>query len=46
MFAAGTTDELGYAAIKESVHDPHAIILHLIGMDHTRLTLFHGGRDH
>jgi hypothetical protein len=44
----GTTDEFGYAAIENRVHvhDLHATILHLMGMDHTQLTYFHGGREH
>jgi membrane-anchored protein YejM (alkaline phosphatase superfamily) len=43
----GATDEFGYAAVenKVHVHDLHATILHLMGMDHTALTYFHGGRD-
>jgi hypothetical protein len=45
--AIGATDELGYAAVenKMHVHDVHATILHLIGMDHKLLTYFHGGRN-
>ena len=45
--AYGETDELGFAAAvnKVHVHDLHATILHLMGMDHTRLTYFHQGRD-
>jgi hypothetical protein len=44
----GATDEFGYAAIenKVHVHDLHATVLHLMGMDHTLLTYFHGGRDY
>jgi hypothetical protein len=44
----GATDPFGYAAVenKVHVHDLHATILHLMGMDHTLLTYFHGGRDH
>jgi hypothetical protein len=44
----GATDDFGYAAVenKAHVHDLHASILHLMGMDHTMLTYFHGGRDH
>jgi hypothetical protein len=44
----GATDEFGYAAVENRVHvhDLHATILHLMGMDHTLLTYFHGGRDH
>ena len=46
--AVGATDEFGYAAVenKVHVHDLHATVLHLMGMDHTLLTYFHGGRDH
>jgi len=45
--AYGSTDEFGYAATvnKVHVHDLHATILHLLGLDHTLLTYFHGGRD-
>ena len=44
----GSTDELG-AAVAENrvhVHDFHATLLHLLGMDHERLTFRHGGRDY
>ena len=43
----GATDEIGYAAAEDKVHvhDLHATILHLLGLDHTLLTYFHGGRD-
>lgn len=43
----GATDEYGYKAIenKVHVHDLHATILHLLGMDHTRLTVRFSGRD-
>jgi hypothetical protein len=43
----GATDELGFAAVenKVHVHDLHATILHLMGLDHTLLTYFHGGRQ-
>jgi hypothetical protein len=43
----GATDEFGYAAIdnKVHVHDLHATILHLMGLDHEALTYFHAGRD-
>jgi hypothetical protein len=45
--ALGATDDFGYAAVdsKVHVHDLHATILHLLGIDHTLLTYFHGGRD-
>jgi hypothetical protein len=43
----GKTDEFGYHAIEDrcTVHDLHATILHLMGIDHTLLTYQHGGRD-
>ena len=43
----GETDEFGYNIIKDPVHihDFHATILHLMGLDHTRLTFRFGGRD-
>jgi uncharacterized protein (DUF1501 family) len=43
----GATDDYGYYAIehKLELHDLHATILHLLGLDHTRLTYRFGGRD-
>jgi hypothetical protein len=43
----GATDELGYRITEDpvSVHDLHATILHLMGIDHTRLTYKHMGRN-
>jgi hypothetical protein len=43
----GATDELGYHAIEDRVHvhDLHATILHLMGLDHQRLTYRYSGRD-
>jgi membrane-anchored protein YejM (alkaline phosphatase superfamily) len=44
----GSTDEIG-ATVAENqvhVHDFHATILHLLGIDHKRLTYHHGGRDY
>ena len=43
----GATDELGYKAALNPVHihDWHATILHLLGLDHERLTFNYGGRD-
>jgi hypothetical protein len=43
----GATDEIGFAAAEDKVHvhDLHATILHLLGIDHTLLTFFHGGRE-
>lgn len=45
--AYGATDELGNAAVDNPVHihDLHATILHLMGMDHERLTYRYSGRD-
>ncbi|MGB0610523.1 MAG: DUF1501 domain-containing protein, partial [Verrucomicrobiales bacterium] len=42
----GETDEFGFEAVvnKVHVHDIHATILHLMGMDHELLTYFHQGR--
>ncbi|MFM2164300.1 MAG: hypothetical protein RL325_737 [Planctomycetota bacterium] len=47
-FSHGATDDYGYyaAADKVHVHDLHATILALLGIDHERLTFRHGGRDH
>lgn len=43
----GESDELGHHVAKDKVHvhDYHATILHLLGMDHKRLTYRYGGRD-
>ncbi len=43
----GATDELGYNAVEDSVdvHDIHATVLHLLGVDHTRLIFRFQGRD-
>ncbi|OWK46760.1 DUF1501 domain-containing protein [Fimbriiglobus ruber] len=43
----GETDEFGLRGIsgKAHVHDLHATILHLMGMDHEKLTFRHNGRD-
>ncbi len=45
--AVGTTDDLGYRPVEDpvSVHDLHATMLHLLGLDHTRLTHRFQGRD-
>ncbi len=44
----GRTDEFGIRVAEHPVHvhDFHATILHLLGMDHTRLTFRHAGRDY
>jgi hypothetical protein len=46
-FAYGETDEFGYFAVKDKVHmhDLHATILYLLGLDHERLTYRYAGRD-
>jgi uncharacterized protein (DUF1501 family) len=43
----GETDELGYNAVKDvvEVHDLHATMLHLLGIDHQRMTYRYLGRD-
>jgi len=43
----GSTDEIGYRAVENRlhIHDWHATILHLLGLDHTKLTYNHGGRN-
>jgi hypothetical protein len=45
--AYGQTDELGYEAVENRmhIHDLHATILHLLGLDHQRLTYRYAGRD-
>jgi len=45
--AYGETDEFGYYAVKDKVHmhDLHATILALLGLDHEKLTYKHAGRD-
>ena len=43
----GATDDFGYAPVENPVHmhDLHATLLHLLGVDHERLTYRHAGRD-
>ncbi len=45
--AHGATDDYGYFAVENKVHihDLHATLLHLLGLDHERLTYRHAGRD-
>lgn len=45
--AIGATDDLGFAAVEDRCHvsDLHATILHLMGLDHTRLTYFYQGMN-
>ena len=44
----GATDEFGWHSVQDKVHvhDLHATILHLMGIDHERLTYHFGGRDY
>lgn len=44
----GSTDDFGHKALEENrmdIHDLHATILHLMGVDHTKLTYRYSGRD-
>ncbi|HAD59415.1 MAG TPA: DUF1501 domain-containing protein, partial [Planctomycetaceae bacterium] len=43
----GQTDEFGFHAVQDrvDVHDIHATVLHALGIDHTKLTYRHQGRD-
>lgn len=45
--AYGATDEYGYKVVENraEIHDLHATILHLLGMDHKRLTYYYAGRN-
>jgi len=44
----GETDEFGHKAVvdRTSVNDLHATMLHLLGVDHKKLTYFHNGRQY
>lgn len=46
-FAFGSTDEFGHEAVEDRVHmhDLHATVLHLLGVDHEQLTYQHAGRN-
>ena len=46
-FRYGATDDYGYYAVENKVHihDLHATMLHLLGLDHERLTYRYAGRD-
>ena len=46
-YAYGATDDYGYYAAvnRMHVHDLHATMLHLLGLDHEQLTFRYGGRD-
>jgi len=46
-FSYGATDEFGHKAVENvvTVHDFHATLLHLLGLDHERLTYYHNGLE-
>ena len=46
-FSYGATDEFGYRAVEKetTIYDLHATILHILGLDHERLTFYHNGID-
>jgi hypothetical protein len=46
-FAYGQTDEFGFRAVENrmSIHDLHATLLHVLGIDHEKLTYRYAGRD-
>jgi hypothetical protein len=46
-FAYGATDEFGHLAVQDKIHmhDLHATILHLLGLDHEQLTFRYSGRN-
>jgi uncharacterized protein (DUF1501 family) len=47
-YTHGATDDFGWHAVERRVHvhDLHATVLHLMGLDHTRLTYRYAGRDY
>ena len=44
-FSFGATDPFGYEAVEEitTIYDLHATILHILGLDHERLSFYHNG---
>jgi Protein of unknown function (DUF1501) len=44
-FAYGASDEIGYKVVENEVtiYDLHATVLHLLGIEHTKLTHYHNG---
>jgi uncharacterized protein (DUF1501 family) len=46
-YSHGATDDYGYYAVQDKVHvhDFHATVLHILGLNHERLTYRYGGRD-
>lgn len=46
-FSYGATDEFGHKAVQDvcTIYDLHATILHLLGLNHERLSYYHNGTD-
>jgi hypothetical protein len=46
-FSYGATDEFGYQAVENAatIYDLHATVLHLLGLDHERLSFYHNGAE-
>jgi hypothetical protein len=46
-FSHGATDDFGYEAVEDvtTIYDLHATMLHLLGLDHERLTYYHNGTE-
>jgi hypothetical protein len=46
-YSYGATDEFSYKAVEDvaTVYDLHATILHLLGLNHERLTFYHNGLE-
>jgi hypothetical protein len=46
-FSFGATDEFGHKAVqnKTTIYDLHATLLHLLGLDHERLSYYHNGSE-
>lgn len=46
-FSYGATDEFGYQAVEKAatIYDFHATVLHLLGLDHERLSFYHNGTE-
>jgi hypothetical protein len=44
-YSYGATDEFGYRAVEKvaTMYDLHATVLHLLGLDHERLSFYHNG---
>jgi hypothetical protein len=46
-YSYGATDEFGHKAVQDvtTIYDLHATILHLLGLDHERLSYYHNGAE-